>query len=68
MRATVLVTERFLELAHATYESRQLPDGPLILMPRTEQTEYSERDTMERITDQTFAMFVAAMTTAGAAR
>ncbi len=64
----MLVTERFLELARATYESRELPDGPLILMPRTEDTEYSERATMERITDETFALFVAAMTTAGAAR
>lgn len=31
-------------------------------MPRTEDTEYSERATMERITDETFARFVAAMT------
>lgn len=62
VRATVLVTERFVELARATYESRDLPDGPMILMPRTEDTEYSERATMERITDETFARFVAAMT------
>jgi hypothetical protein len=62
VRATVLVTERFVELARATYESRDLPDGPMILMPRTEDTEYSERATMERITDETLARFVAAMT------
>lgn len=62
VRATVLVTERFVELARATYESRDLPDGPMILMPRTEDTEYSERATMERITDETFTRFVAAMT------
>lgn len=62
VRATVLVTERFVELARATYESRDLPDGPMILMPRTEDTEYSERAMMERITDETFARFVAAMT------
>ncbi len=62
VRATVLVTERFVELAQATYESRDLPDGPMILLPRTEDTEYSERATMERITDETFARFVAAMT------
>ena len=67
VRATVLVTERFLELARATYESRELPDGPLILMPRTEETEYSEQATMARITDETFARFVAAMITQKAA-
>lgn len=68
MRATVLVTERFLDLARATYESRELPEGPMILMPPTEQTEYSGGDTMERITDQTFVMFVAAMTAAAVVR
>jgi hypothetical protein len=58
----VLVTERFVELARATYESRDLPDGPMIVMPRTEDTEYSDRATMERITDETFRDFIAAMT------
>ena len=56
------MTERFVELARATYASRALPDGPMILLPRTEDTEYSERTTMERITDETFVRFVAAMT------
>ena len=61
MHALVLVTERFLELARATYESRELPDGPLIVMPRTEETEYSDPRTMERICDETFERFVAAI-------
>ena len=56
------MTERFVELARATYASRDLPDGPMILMPRTEDTEYSELTTMERITDESFARFVSAMT------
>lgn len=58
MRATLLVTERFVELARATYESRDLPDGPMILLPRTEDTEYSDRQTMERICDETFRHFL----------
>ena len=57
----MLVTERFLELARAIYESRDLPDGPLVLMPRTEETEYSDRQRMEQICDETFERFVAAM-------
>ena len=60
LRATLLVTERFLELARATYESRDLPDGPMILLPKTEDTEYSDRPTMERIADETFERFLAA--------
>jgi hypothetical protein len=55
------VTERFLELARATYESRDLPDGPMILLPKTEDTEYSDRTTMERIADETFERFLAAV-------
>ncbi len=62
----MLVTERFVDLARATYESRDLPDGPMVIMPRTEDTEYSEQATMERITDETFVRFVAAMTTPAA--
>ncbi len=56
----VLVTERFLELARATYESRSLPDGPLIVMPKTEETEYSDPGTMKRVCDETFRRFIAA--------
>lgn len=62
----MLVTERFVELARATYESRELPDGPMIVMPRTEETEYSDRATMERIVDETFARFVTSMSGAPA--
>ena len=64
LRATLLVTERFLDLARATYESRDLPDGPMILLPKTEDTEYSDRTTMERIADETFERFLAATVTA----
>lgn len=65
----MLVTERFLELARATYASRDLSDGPLVLMPRTEETEYSEPERMAAICDETFERFVAAMLApAGAAR
>ncbi len=56
----MLVTERFVELARATYESRSLPDGPMILLPRTEETEYSNQQTMERICDETFRLFLGA--------
>jgi hypothetical protein len=59
VHALVLVTERFLELARATYESREVPDAPLVVMPRTEETEYSDPRTMARICDETFERLVA---------
>jgi hypothetical protein len=56
-----LVTERFVGLAQATFESRRVPGAPLIRMPPTEETEYSAPETMERICDETLAHFVKTM-------
>lgn len=55
------MTERFVGLARATLESRRMPDAPMVLMPPTEETEYSGRGTMERICDATLERFVEAM-------
>ena len=52
------MTERFVGLAQATYESRRLPGGPMIVMPPTEETEYSDPATMARISDEAFARFL----------
>jgi hypothetical protein len=56
--ATLLVTERFTELARSTYESRGVSGGPMVIMARTEETEYSDRTTMERICDAAYRDFV----------
>lgn len=61
LRVTLLVTERFVELAEATFQSRGLPKGPMVVMPRTEDTEYSDRRTMEHICDETFRRFLDAV-------
>lgn len=55
------MTERFVGLAQATFESRRVPGAPLIRMPPTEETEYSAPETMERICDETLARFVKTM-------
>lgn len=55
------MTERFVELAQATLESRRIPDAPMVVMPPTEETEYSDRQTMERICDETLTRFVKMM-------
>ena len=57
----MLVTERFVGLAQATLESRRVPDAPMVVMPPTEETEYSARETMERICDETLEKFIETM-------
>lgn len=61
------MTERFVGLAQATYESRQLPGGPMIVMPPTEETEYSDPATIARISDEAFARFLETMVASKAA-
>lgn len=36
----VLVTERFTSLAEASMKGKGAPDAPLVVLPRTELTEY----------------------------
>lgn len=61
MPAAVLVTERFVGLAQATLESRRVPGAPMIVMPPTEETEYSAPETMARICDETLGRFLQTM-------
>ncbi len=53
MRAIVLVTERFRELAEATRRSRGIPDAPYVVLPVTEETEYGSKEAMNAIADET---------------
>jgi len=48
----VIATERFRELAEATRRSRNMPDAPCVVLPPTEETEYGDQETMERVADQ----------------
>ncbi len=48
----LIATERFRELAAATRRSRNMPDAPCVVLPPTEDTEYGDQETMERVADQ----------------
>jgi hypothetical protein len=48
----VIVTERFRELADAIRRSRNMPDAPCVVLPPTEETEYGNKEAMERVADQ----------------
>jgi len=56
--STVLVTERFVSLARATMEGRSMPNAPMVVLPRTELTEYAKREDVERIVEETVATIV----------
>ncbi len=58
--SVVLVTERFTTLAKASMRGNGVPDAPMVVLPRTELTEYVEpemvrlvaREAVEGILDQ----------------
>ena len=47
----LLVTERFRELAEAIRRSRGMPEAPEVVLPRTEETEYGDKDVMGAIAE-----------------
>lgn len=65
--AVLLVTERFRELAEATRRSRGMPEAPAVVLPRTEETEYGDKDLMGTIGERALAE-VLAIVAPGAAR
>ncbi len=44
MPSVVLVTERFTTLAKASMRGNGVPDAPMVVLPKTELTEYVEPD------------------------
>lgn len=63
----LLVTERFRELAEATRRSRGMPAAPAVVLPRTEETEYGDKDVMGAIAERALQE-VLAIVAPGAAR
>ncbi len=45
----VLVTERFTTLAKASMRSNGLPDAPMVVLPKTELTEYVEPEMVRSV-------------------
>ena len=45
----VLVTERFTTLAKASMKGNGVPDAPMVVLPKTELTEYVEPETVRSV-------------------
>ncbi len=45
----VLVTERFTTLAKASMRGNGLPDAPMVVLPKTELTEYVDAETVRSV-------------------
>lgn len=57
--AVLLVTERFRELAEAIRRSRGMPEAPEVVLPRTEETEYGDKDVMGAIAERALQQVLA---------
>jgi len=66
MPSTVLVTERFVKLAKATMRGRGMPDAPMVILPRSELTEYVERAAVENILEEAMSGVIGHLTKKGA--
>ena len=49
MPSVVLVTERFTNLAKASMRGNGVPGAPLVVLPKTELTEYVEPDVVRTV-------------------
>ncbi len=54
----VLVTERFTTLAKASMRGNGVPDAPMVVLPKTELTEYVEPEAVRSLAQATVAEIV----------
>ena len=54
----VLVTERFTTLAKASMRGNGVPDAPMVVLPKTELTEYAEPEAVRSLAQATVAEIV----------
>ncbi len=47
--SVVLVTERFTTLAKASMRGNGVPDAPMVVLPKTELTEYVDPETVRSV-------------------
>ena len=60
----VLVTERFTTLAKASMRGNGVPDAPMVVLPKTELTEYVEPETVRSIAKESIESIIAQLGTA----
>ncbi len=63
----VLVTERFVPLARASMKGNGVPDAPMVVLPKTELTEYVEPEAVRVVARETVAQIIAQLKTTTAA-
>ena len=59
MPSVVLVTERFTTLAKVSMKGNGVPDAPMVVLPRTELTEYVEPDVVKRVAEEAVSLIIA---------
>ncbi len=55
------MTERFVGLAQATHERARMPEAPMVVLPPSEETEYSPPERMAAIVDEALVRFAGTM-------
>ena len=55
----VLVTERFTILAKASMRGNGVPDAPMVILPKTELTEYIEPDLVRAVAKEAVDLIIA---------
>lgn len=55
------MTERFVGLAQATHERARMPGAPMVVLPPSEETEYSPPERMAAIVDEALFRFADTM-------
>jgi hypothetical protein len=66
MPSTVLVTERFVNLANSTMKGRGMPGAPMVVLPRSELTEYTDKAAVESILEEAMSTVVGQLAKKGA--
>jgi hypothetical protein len=61
----VLVTQRFVTLAKASMKGNGVPDAPLVVLPKTELTEYVEPAVVRSVAREAVAEIVAQLGVSG---
>ena len=60
----MLVTKRFTTLAKASMRGNGVPDAPMVVLPKTELTEYVDPETVRSIAKEAIESIIAQLGTA----
>ena len=61
----VLVTERFTTLAKASMRGNGVPDAPMVVLPKTELTEYVEPEVVRSVAKEAVDLIIAELLGSG---